>query len=99
MFHLVLSLFRTFIDLYIRCFVLSLFRSISISLLHTPVVSHFMVSSILHRSFVPQYLYSMVLCSPVSMHLSTYVPRSRSQILPLNFVPDQLVLHPDQVIL
>ena len=43
----VFLLFCTFIDLYIRCFVLSLFRSISISLFHTPVVSHFMVSSAL----------------------------------------------------
>ena len=67
---LLLSLFRTFIYLYIRCLVLSLLRNISISLFHTPVVSHIMVSSISYRSFVLQYLYSTVLCSPVS-----YVPQ------------------------
>ena len=95
----VLSLFFTFINLYIRCFVLSLFRSISISLFHTPVVSHFMVSSIrtsplfadtyFPRSYGPRSLCSPipmfpVLCSPIlRLHGPNYVPRSLCSPLPM----------------
>ena len=61
---------------YFRCFALSLICTFVVSYFHTPVVSHFMVLSILHRSFVRGYLYSRVQWSPVSMFPSTYVPRS-----------------------
>ena len=47
----------SYLDLFILCLVFSLFCGISISLFHTPVVSHFIVLFIFLRSFVPRYLY------------------------------------------